>query len=139
MAKAKKAPPARPMPRSSGPLDKALGDKIRARRLTSKLSQEELANRLGVSFQQVQKYEKGVNRVSAVRLEQIAKALEESIAYFQEDGGAISKAGREMHALITDPLNLRACKALSAIDNQAMRFQWVRLIESVSGIRTNDK
>jgi hypothetical protein len=43
-----------------------------------------------------------------------------------------------MQALMTDPLNLRACKALSAIDNQAMRFQWVRLIESVSGIHTNE-
>ena len=108
MAKAKKIP-ARQMPRSSGPLDKALGDKIRARRLTAKLSQDELASHLGVSFQQLQKYEKGTNRVSAVRLEQIAKALGESISYFQNDGGAISKAGREMQALMIDPLNLRAC------------------------------
>jgi transcriptional regulator with XRE-family HTH domain len=139
MAKAKKAPPPRHMPRSSGPLDKALGDKIRARRLTSKMSQEELASLLGVSFQQVQKYEKGINRVSAVRLEQIAKAFGESIAYFQDDGGSISKAGREMRALMTDPINLRACKALSAIDNQTLKFQWVRLIESVSGIHNNDR
>jgi transcriptional regulator with XRE-family HTH domain len=137
MAKAKKAPPAR-HPRSSGPLDKALGDKIRARRLTAKMSQEELANQLSISFQQVQKYEKGINRLSVGRLEQIAKALGESVTYFQGDGGTISKAGREMQALMTDPLNLRACKALSAIDNQAMRFQWVRLIESVSGIHTNE-
>src|ERR1700712_3712435 len=107
MAKAKKAPPPRQMPRSSGPLDKALGDKIRARRLTAKLSQEELASHLGVSFQQVQKYEKGANRVSAVRLEQIAKALGESISYFQDDGSTISKAGLEMQALMTDPINLR--------------------------------
>jgi transcriptional regulator with XRE-family HTH domain len=138
MAKAKKAPPARQKPRSSGPLDAALGEKIRARRLTAKMTQEELANQLGVSFQQVQKYEKGVNRVSAVRLEQIAKALGENIAYFQEEGGTISKAGREMQALMTDPLNLRACKALSAIDNQAIRFQWVRLMEAFSCIHTND-
>lgn len=138
MAKAKKAPPARQKPRSSGPLDKALGEKIHSRRLAAKMSQKELANHFGVSFQQVQKYKTGFNRVSAVRLEQIAKALGESITYFQDDGGTISQSGREMQALITDPLNLRACKALSAIENQTMRFQWVRLIESVSGIRANE-
>jgi transcriptional regulator with XRE-family HTH domain len=138
MAKAKKAPPARPDSRASGPLDKALGDKIRARRLMAKMNQAELANHLGVSFQQVQKYETGANRVTAVRLEQIAKAFGESVTYFQDDGSTISKAGREMQTLITDPINLRACKALSAIDNQAMRFQWVRLLEAFSGIRTND-
>jgi transcriptional regulator with XRE-family HTH domain len=66
MAKAKKM-----LQRSVTPADKTLGEKIRARRLAD-MSQEALANALGVSFQQVQKYEKGVNWVTAVRMEQIA-------------------------------------------------------------------
>jgi transcriptional regulator with XRE-family HTH domain len=109
------------------------------RKLSAGISQEELANKLGVSFQQVQKYVKGVNRVSAVRLGQIAKALGESVSYFQDDGVAISKAGREMQLLMRDPINLRASKALSAMSNQAMRYQWVRLMETVSGIKSDEE
>jgi len=120
--------------RTSGPADKKLGAKIRTRRVAAGMSQDELGKTLGVTFQQVQKYEKGVNRVSAVRLEQIAGALDESISYFQTDGQAVSKAGQELQTLMTDPINLRICRALSAIEDQAMRFQFVRLIESVSGI-----
>jgi transcriptional regulator with XRE-family HTH domain len=120
--------------RASGPADKKLGEKIRTRRVVAGMSQDDLGKALGVTFQQIQKYEKGVNRVSAVRLEQIAGALDESISYFQTDGHAVSKAGQELQTLMTDPINLRICRALSAIEDQAMRFQFVRLVESVSGI-----
>ena len=121
-------------PRSSGPADQTLGEKIHTRRVAVGMSQEVLGEALGVSFQQVQKYEKGVNRVSVSRLEQIATALNESISYFQTDGRAVSKAGQELQTLMTDPLNLHICRALAAIDSQPMRFQFVRLVESVSGI-----
>src|ERR1700761_7363676 len=117
-------------PRSSGPLDKALGEKSRTRRVAAGMSQTQLGEASGVSFQQVQKYEKGVNRISASRLAQIAAAFDESISYFQTDDHAISKAGQELQALMTDPLNLRMCRALSGIENQTMRFQFVRLVES---------
>jgi transcriptional regulator with XRE-family HTH domain len=120
--------------RSATPADKKLGEKIRTRRTAAGMSQTELGEALGVTFQQVQKYEKGVNRISAVRLEQIAEALDESISYFQTDGHAVSKAGQELQTLMSDPINLRICRALSAIEDQAMRFQFVRLVESVSGI-----
>jgi transcriptional regulator with XRE-family HTH domain len=123
--------------RASGPADKNLGEKIRTRRSAAGMSQAELGEALGVTFQQIQKYEKGTNRVSAVRLEQIAKALSESISYFQTDGHAVSKAGQELQNLMTDPINLRICRALSALDNQAMRHQFVRLVESVSGINVD--
>ena len=123
--------------RASGPGDKKLGEKIRTRRVVAGMSQDELGKALGVSFQQIQKYEKGVNRVSAVRLEQIAGALDESISYFQTDGHAVSRAGQELQTLMADPINLRICRALSAIEDQAMRFQFVRLVESVSGINVD--
>jgi transcriptional regulator with XRE-family HTH domain len=120
-------------PRSASAGDKALGEKIRARRLLAKMSQADLGDHVGVSFQQVQKYEKGVNKVGAVRLSEIADALGESVGYLQDEGH-VSKAGLEMQEFMTDRLNLRICRALSAITNQAMRHQIVRLVESVSGI-----
>ena len=121
-------------PRASGAADVKLGEKIRIRRTAAGISQTDLGDALGVTFQQIQKYEKGANRVSAVRLEQIATALNESISYFQTDGHTVSKAGQELQTLMTDPLNLRMCRALAALDNQTMRHQLVRLVESISGI-----
>src|SRR6266850_183054 len=62
--------------RSAGKPDIELGKRIRLRRVEQKISQAELGDKLGVSFQQVQKYEKGVNRVGAARLQQIATAID---------------------------------------------------------------
>ena len=62
--------------RSAGKPDIELGKRIRLRRVEQKISQAELGDKLGVSFQQVQKYEKGVNRVGAARLQAIATALD---------------------------------------------------------------
>jgi transcriptional regulator with XRE-family HTH domain len=72
-------------------MDATIGQRIRAQRLNRKLSQTELANALGVTFQQVQKYEKGVNRVGSGRLQQIAETLGVTPAFFfdgAEAGGA---------------------------------------------------
>ncbi len=66
-------------PRSADQSDIALGKAIRARRIEQKVSQAELGGTLGVSFQQIQKYEKGVNRVGAMRLRAIATALETTV------------------------------------------------------------
>ncbi|GAA5102677.1 helix-turn-helix transcriptional regulator [Bartonella acomydis] len=62
-----------------------VGKKIRFRRKMLKMSQKTLAQHLGVSFQQIQKYEKGLNRVSAGRLKEIADILNVSIAFFHAD------------------------------------------------------
>jgi transcriptional regulator with XRE-family HTH domain len=64
--------------------DAAIGKRIRARRLEIGMSQERLAELLGLTFQQVQKYEKGVNRVAASRLFDIAAALRAPLDYFFE-------------------------------------------------------
>jgi transcriptional regulator with XRE-family HTH domain len=66
-------------------IDKAVGNRIKYRRKALKLSQTELANRVGVKFQQIQKYESGSNRVAASRLWQMADALHVHISYFFED------------------------------------------------------
>lgn len=66
-------------PRAAGPVDKKIGARIRARRLEIGMSQETLAQRLGVTFQQVQKYEKGSNRVAAPTLLDLSEALQTSV------------------------------------------------------------
>ena len=67
------------------PVDVHVGQRIKGRRLILGISQERLGEALGITFQQVQKYEKGVNRVSASRLFSIAKALDVPVSYFFED------------------------------------------------------
>lgn len=65
-------------------IDKHVGRRIRWRRRELKLSQEKLGEMLGLTFQQVQKYEKGVNRISAGRLFDVGKVLEVPITYFYQ-------------------------------------------------------
>jgi transcriptional regulator with XRE-family HTH domain len=80
MPKAKKSQPI--SPRSVDDNDRRIGERIRTIRVAKKISQAALGDRLGpgISFQQVQKYEKGVNRVGAVRLQEIAAALGEPVS-----------------------------------------------------------
>jgi transcriptional regulator with XRE-family HTH domain len=66
------------------PVDLHVGARIRFRRRTLKVSQEKLAERLGLTFQQVQKYERGANRVSASKLQEIANSLDTTVGYFFE-------------------------------------------------------
>jgi transcriptional regulator with XRE-family HTH domain len=67
-------------PRSASAIDRYIGARMRAQRLALKMSQEQLGRELGVSFQQIQKYESGVNRVSAARLYNICKTLNVSLS-----------------------------------------------------------
>src|ERR1700722_2976834 len=68
--------------KSASKFDKLIGEKIRARRLKMGLTQEELGDKLGVTFQQILKYEKGVNRIGSGRLYEIAELLNAPIASF---------------------------------------------------------
>jgi transcriptional regulator with XRE-family HTH domain len=70
------------VPRRIDPTDKHAGNRVRMRRIMLGLSQTKLADALGVTFQQVQKYEKGTNRISASRLQQISKFLQVPVAFF---------------------------------------------------------
>lgn len=72
-------------PRSATPVDKTIGRNIRARREKLSMSQEKLADAIGVTFQQLQKYETAANRVAASRLFLIAKALDEPVGKFFVD------------------------------------------------------
>jgi transcriptional regulator with XRE-family HTH domain len=67
------------------PVDRAIGERIRRRRVELGLTQEQLARRLGLSYQQIQKYERGANRISASRLYALALRLDVAPGYFYAD------------------------------------------------------
>ena len=117
-------------PRSSGKHDVELGKRIRLRRVELKISQSELADQLGVTFQQVQKYEKGVNRVGAARLQLVATALDVPVTFFFEGDGK----SREVESLlfVDSAFSLRLLRAYASVKSQAVQRQFVSLIESIS-------
>ena len=83
-------------PKVSNPVDRHVGSRVRMRRVLLGMSQERLGDALGITFQQVQKYEKGSNRIGASRLNQIAQTLGVAVAFFFE--GAPVDAAREGEA-----------------------------------------
>ena len=116
--------------RSAGKPDIELGKRIRLRRVEQKISQAELGDQLGVSFQQVQKYEKGVNRVGAARLQQIATALDVPVTFFYDGDGK----AREVESLLflDSAFSLRLLRAYSKIKDQTVQRQLVSLMESIA-------
>ena len=90
------------MTRRSNSIDIHVGRRIRVRRIEKRLSQTELGNSVGVTFQQVQKYEKGVNRVGAGRLRQISDTLEVPISWFFEDAPARARPAEEVEGPLDD-------------------------------------
>jgi transcriptional regulator with XRE-family HTH domain len=77
--------------RAATAVDIHVGQKIRARRIFLRMSQTEVADALGISFQQIQKYENGTNRIGAARLQQISGALGVSPIYFFEGAPTVGK------------------------------------------------
>jgi len=88
--------------RSPNPIDVHVGLQVRLRRKELKISQEKLAETLGLTFQQVQKYERGANRISASKLYEIARTLRVPIGWFFE-GLTDPSAGRDASANVTGP------------------------------------
>ncbi|MEP1207271.1 MAG: helix-turn-helix transcriptional regulator [Rhizobiaceae bacterium] len=74
-----------PNSKTPNPIDVHVGSRVRLRRTMAKLSQTELGDALGVTFQQVQKYEKGTNRIGASRMQKIAETLNVPVSFFFED------------------------------------------------------
>jgi transcriptional regulator with XRE-family HTH domain len=83
--------------RRPNPIDIHVGSRVRFRRMLLGMSQEKLGERLGLTFQQVQKYEKGINRIGASRLFDLAQVLGVSVQFFYEEAPAA-----ETHAVIPD-------------------------------------
>lgn len=122
------------------PVDVEVGHRIRIQRLARGLSQTALANHLGVTFQQVQKYEKGVNRVGAGRLTRIAEVLgvpvasfftgKEKLAHEEGDAGAESPL-----KLLTISGAFRLLRSYAEIEDGNLRRSIVELVEKVASQR----
>jgi transcriptional regulator with XRE-family HTH domain len=131
---AKKAP---------NPIDKHVGSRVRMRRMMLGMSQEKLGNNLGLTFQQVQKYEKGTNRIGASRLQQISTILQVSVSFFFEGAPAVAGALRmdgvteaPSPAYVSDFLatsdGLALTKAFMRIDDSKLRRRIVDLVEQIA-------
>jgi transcriptional regulator with XRE-family HTH domain len=117
--------------RKSGPLDAMVGAKIRMFRINRGMSQTALAERVGVSFQQVQKYEKGANRVGASRLSQIASVLGIAVGeLFESSQEKIGASNSPVH-LLAEPGALRVLKAYLRT-NSRVRLAIAKLVESIA-------
>jgi transcriptional regulator with XRE-family HTH domain len=123
------------------PVDVEVGHRIRLERLARGLSQTALATQLGVTFQQVQKYEKGVNRVGAGRLTKIAEVLGVGVGTFFT-GKEILDTEQNKVAGEASPLKLltvsgafRLLRAYAEIEDGALRRSIVDLVERISSTR----
>ena len=121
------------------PVDVHVGARIRTRRLLIGMNQETLANALGLTFQQVQKYEGGANRVSASRLAEIANVLGVPIAYFFADIEAADASGAapgtEIRELMQRPEAIELIRSYYGIADQEVRDQFLDLVKAVARSR----
>ena len=119
--------------RSPLPIDVLVGQNIRICRLQKGLSQGELGRRIGVTFQQVQKYEKGANRVGASRLTQIADVLGVPIPTLFDGAPTAAQSPPEQSPryLLAKPHSLRLLQGFDRIDNDATRLAVLHLVESL--------
>lgn len=135
---AKKAP---------NPTDKHVGSRVRMRRMMLGISQEKLGDALGLTFQQVQKYEKGTNRIGASRLQQIAHILQVQVSFFFEgapsaqtmlksDGMGEAPSPAYVSDFLATSDGLALTKAFMRIDNSKLRRRIVDLVEQIA---TRDK
>ena len=120
--------------RRAGAEDVEIGRKIRALRLERGLSQSGLAEGIGLTFQQVQKYEKGANRVSAGRLQQIADLLNVPVTFFFGGMGARPKKSEALPsgiAFLQTKGALRLMRAYAEISSRATKYALVVIAESL--------
>jgi transcriptional regulator with XRE-family HTH domain len=119
--------------------DVHVGRRMRMRRLMMHMSQEVFAAELGVTFQQVQKYEKGVNRVSASRLQQAAQILQVPVQFFFEglpktETGSKSREETSyllISDLLSSPDGIALAKGFMQIENRTLRRHIVKLVTQI--------
>jgi transcriptional regulator with XRE-family HTH domain len=131
---AKKAP---------NPTDKHVGARVRMRRMMLSMSQEKLGDALGLTFQQVQKYEKGANRIGASRLQQIAHILQVPVSFFFDGAPNVSGQTTDGFAEAPSPAyvadflatsdGLALTKAFMGIKDAKLRRRIVDLVQQIAG------
>lgn len=115
-------------------LEALIGERIRSRRLLAGVSQDKLGKALGLSFQQIQKYEKGANRVSAGRLLKIAETLECSVMDFFEGVGSVKTGARGTFSkFLATKDGVAIVKAMVKIKDQTQRRTVIDMAEKFAG------
>lgn len=132
--------------RRPNPMDVHVGSRVRLRRILLGISQEKLGERLGLTFQQIQKYEKGVNRIGASRLFDMARVLGVQIQYFYDDapiasenehGQIVGFAERSGDDYLVEFLNSREGvelnRAFTRIADSRVRRSIIELVRAMAG------
>ncbi len=124
------------------PIDIHVGGRVRLRRMILGMSQEALGQALGLTFQQVQKYEKGVNRVGASRLFQLSKLLDVPVQYFYDDYDVLAgrpsysfaepDMGDEFMKFVNSPEGVQLCKYFSAIEDMHVKKRVLDLVKTIA-------
>ncbi len=129
--------------KAPNPTDKHVGSRVRMRRMMLGMSQEKLGDALGLTFQQVQKYEKGTNRIGASRLQQICQILQVPVEFFFE-GAPNAPSGTRTEGMAEAPSpayvsdflatsdGLALTKAFMLIKNSKLRRRIVDLVEQIA-------
>ena len=125
-------------------MDIHVGSRVRLRRMMQGISQDKLGEELGLTFQQVQKYEKGVNRIGASRLYDIARVLDVPVQFFYDDFGdgpetmigfAETNPKAEERAdfmqLLSTPEGMQLCRAYAAIKDYQVRRRVLDLVKAL--------
>ena len=121
----------------SHPVDIHVGKRIRMRRLLLGMNQEAIAGALGLTFQQVQKYERGSNQVSASRLSEMAEALSVPVSYFFRDlpsaaDGEVNAEDKIWREQLEQPRTIGLVRFYYAISDPAIRSQLLEMIKTVA-------
>jgi transcriptional regulator with XRE-family HTH domain len=133
--------------RRANPIDLHVGSRVRLRRMLLGMSQEKLAEQLGLTFQQVQKYEKGINRIGASRLFDLAQVLGVPVQFFYDDApvAATAEGAVAAHGLSERPVDddlvhflhsregIELTKAFVRISDQKVRRSIVELVRALAG------
>ena len=130
-----------PPKKTPNPIDVHVGSRIRLRRNMISMSQEKLGEALGITFQQIQKYEKGTNRVGASRLQQISKVLGVPVSFFFEDAPGDAPEGSNMAeasstSYVVDFLSssegLQLNRAFARISDAKVRRKIIELVRTLA-------
>lgn len=129
-----------PLKQACNQVDVDVGARLRARRLQMRLSQEDVGRALAISYQQVQKYEAGMNRLAPSKILVLSKLLEVEPAFFFVEGDADAAASVEtiVPAIESDSDWVRLNQAFRRIDNPSLRRKVVMLVKGVADAGEDD-
>jgi transcriptional regulator with XRE-family HTH domain len=125
--------------KAPNPIDKHVGSRVRMRRMMLQMSQEKLGEALGLTFQQVQKYEKGTNRIGASRMQQIAQVLQVPVSFFFEEAPGVDApdGAAPSPSFVSDFLSsadgLALSRAFTRLKDAKLRRRIVDLVEEIAG------